>query len=183
MSTFSCDLGCLLIVLIVGLAASVDVPIIFDNNFSSIVNYTPSQLENISKQNPETFSVPPIHTPSNNETVINISGINKNNTNYLLSPYYSVREEVPVNSIGQDWLKYGNEYYDGGNYNKSIECYEMAIRENPRFAGAWYNKGMALFKLGRYEDGIKALDKALEIDPNYARAKKNRDAISQAIRQ
>jgi tetratricopeptide (TPR) repeat protein len=182
MSTSSWNLGCLCVVLLIGLVAAADVPFVFHNNFSSIINYTSSQLEDISKRGPEIANVPPIHTSSNNETIINISGMNTNNTNYLLPPDYSINLG-PVSSIGQDWYKYGNEYYDEGDYNKSIECYEKTIQENPRFVDAWYNKGTALCKLGRYEDAVKAFDKALEINPNYANARENRDAARKAIRQ
>ena len=40
----------------------------------------------------------------------------------------------------------------------------------PEHAYAWYNKGLSLSKLGKYEDGIKSYDKALEIKLNYAEA-------------
>jgi tetratricopeptide (TPR) repeat protein len=42
-------------------------------------------------------------------------------------------------------------------------------------AGGWYNRGTDLGKLGRYEEALKSYDKALELDPNYANAQKNRD--------
>jgi len=183
MSLFSWDLGWLSVVLFIGLAAAADVPFVFDNNSSSIVNYNSSQLENISNQTPEIARVPPINMSSNNETVKNISGINKNDTNYLLPPYYLMSEEGSVNGNGQEWFKYGNINYDKGNYNESIENYERAIEENPRFADAWYNKGTALCRLGMYEEAIKAFDKALEISPNYANARENRDAAYNAIKR
>ena len=39
---------------------------------------------------------------------------------------------------------------------------------------AWYNKGVALYESGNYEEAIKAYDKALEINPEYADAWYNR---------
>ena len=35
---------------------------------------------------------------------------------------------------------------------------------------AWYNKGIALDDLGRYEEAIKAYDKAIELKPDYQKA-------------
>ena len=37
--------------------------------------------------------------------------------------------------------------------------------------------------LGMYEEAIKAFDKALEISPNYANARENRDAAYNAIKR
>jgi hypothetical protein len=182
MSTFPWDIVCLCVAFLVGSVVAADIPFVFDNNFSSIINCTPSQLEDISKHAPEVACIPPIHTSSTNKTIINISGINKNSTNYMLPPDYSIGVG-PADGIGEDWFKYGNINYDEGNYNKSIECYEKATQENPWFADAWYNKGTALCKLGRYEDAVKAFDKALEINPNYAKARENRDAAYRAIRK
>ena len=40
----------------------------------------------------------------------------------------------------------------------------------PDHADAWSNKGVALAKLGRYDEALVALDKALEINPDDADA-------------
>ena len=45
-----------------------------------------------------------------------------------------------------------------GNINTTQDAY------------AWYNKGLALNSAGKYDEAIKALDKAIEIDPNDATA-------------
>ncbi|MFQ5862912.1 MAG: tetratricopeptide repeat protein, partial [Candidatus Brocadiales bacterium] len=37
-------------------------------------------------------------------------------------------------------------------------------------ATEWLNKGVALGQLGRDQEAIKCYDKALEIDPKYAKA-------------
>ncbi|NLA38882.1 MAG: tetratricopeptide repeat protein, partial [Methanomicrobiales archaeon] len=40
----------------------------------------------------------------------------------------------------------------------------------PKSADAWNNKGLALRKLGRYDEAIQCYDRALEIDPKNAKA-------------
>jgi YVTN family beta-propeller protein len=52
-------------------------------------------------------------------------------------------------------------------YNKSIDCYDISIKLNPTNIDSWYNKGLALSKLGDYNKAIKCYDKAIEINPNY----------------
>jgi tetratricopeptide (TPR) repeat protein len=49
---------------------------------------------------------------------------------------------------------------------------ESVEKINPNYADvdAWYNKGIALYGLGKYNEAIEYYDKSIEIDPNYALA-------------
>ena len=63
---------------------------------------------------------------------------------------------------------------------KLILVVVLALCVFTQIAGAktavdWYNKGCDLDELGRYEEAIKAYDKALEIDPNHEEASYNKD--------
>jgi len=40
---------------------------------------------------------------------------------------------------------------------------------NPQYADAWYNKGIALDKLGRTKEAEKAFERAYELDPALKR--------------
>ena len=44
----------------------------------------------------------------------------------------------------------------------------------PNYAKAYYNKGIALKYLQKYEEAISLYDKAIEIKPNYAYAYNNK---------
>ena len=46
---------------------------------------------------------------------------------------------------------------------------------------AWYNKGIDLDAMGRYEDAINCYDKAIEIDPLYALTWYNKGLALQAL--
>jgi tetratricopeptide (TPR) repeat protein len=50
----------------------------------------------------------------------------------------------------------------------AIRAYDEAIRINPEYAGAYYNKGNALSDLGRKDEAIRAYDEAIRINPEYA---------------
>lgn len=181
MSAFSWILGGLCIVLIVGLVAADDVPFKFNKIDMSINEYNTNQLERISNQTPELTGVPLINTSLNNEMGKNIS-IPFVSLPPEMSPFI-VEDRYWLESGNIYWFRAGNIYYDERDYNKSIECYERAIQEDPQFAEAWYNKGTALCMLGKYEDAIKAFDKALESNPTYVKAEKNRETAYRAIRQ
>ena len=47
----------------------------------------------------------------------------------------------------------------------SLKNSEHAISINQNFAKAWYNAGVALHKLGKSDDGLEYVEKALELDP------------------
>jgi tetratricopeptide (TPR) repeat protein len=133
------------------------VPFVFDRNNTSVAEYTSAQIENISKKSPEFVGLPSV---LNNGTVKNNFWEDRNITWYLRLAPYSIRED-------QYWLNAGNQFYDRGNYNESIECYDRAIEENSQSADAWNRKGNALYKLGRYKDAKQAFDQATKINPNY----------------
>jgi len=57
----------------------------------------------------------------------------------------------------------------------SQEKYDKAVNELN--AGDWFKKGLLTYKTKYNQDAMKAFDKAIEIDPNYARAYAGRAAI------
>jgi len=52
-----------------------------------------------------------------------------------------------------------------GEYHEAIEMYDKVIRSDPKYADAWYNKGIALCSLGKYHEAIEAYDEAIMLDP------------------
>ena len=63
----------------------------------------------------------------------------------------------------------GTCYLCENNFNEAIETYTKVIIINPQYAEAWYNKGVALDDLGRFEKELIAYDKAIEINPSLKR--------------
>jgi len=68
----------------------------------------------------------------------------------------------------------GNEHYYNKEYREAIGWYDKALEVDPKDSGTLYNKGLALFDLGKYEEAIEWYDKALEVDPKYADALNNK---------
>jgi len=75
-----------------------------------------------------------------------------------------------------------DRYQSFGEARESLEALlqrqtgEAVMRPQVREldVGGWNNKGASLANLGRYEDAIHCLDKALELDPHYAGAWDNK---------
>ncbi len=53
---------------------------------------------------------------------------------------------------------------------EAIVAYDRATELDPNHVSAWNNKGIALFRLKRYQDAINCYDKALALNPNHANA-------------
>jgi tetratricopeptide (TPR) repeat protein len=69
----------------------------------------------------------------------------------------------------QKIMRLGNEFYDKKEFRKAIENYQ-AILNDPNYVYALINMGSSLHRLGRNEEAIKYLDRAIELNPNDAYA-------------
>ncbi|HSY62545.1 MAG TPA: VWA domain-containing protein, partial [Cytophaga sp.] len=58
-------------------------------------------------------------------------------------------------------------YYKAGNYQAAADLFELDTT-----ASGQYNKGLALAKLGRYDDALDAFNNAIDLDPAMAAAVK-----------
>ncbi|MEG5072662.1 tetratricopeptide repeat protein, partial [Microcoleus sp. B3-D2] len=59
-------------------------------------------------------------------------------------------------------------------YAKALASYDKALDIKPDYHEAWFNRGIALRNLGRWEEAIASYDKALDIKPDYHEAWFNR---------
>ncbi len=74
----------------------------------------------------------------------------------------------------EEWLKEGNSLHNLQRYDEAIHAYDQAIRLDPNYATAYYNKGNSLRNLQRYDEAIRAYDQAIRLDPNDAAAYYNK---------
>jgi tetratricopeptide (TPR) repeat protein len=52
----------------------------------------------------------------------------------------------------------------------SLQAFDKAIELDPKNSSAWYNKGVALGELGKYDEAVQAFGKVIELDPQIAEA-------------
>ena len=75
-----------------------------------------------------------------------------------------------------DWIEEGCALYDLGRYADSIICFDMAIKLDPDFPKAWYNKDVALGKLQRHDLALDCYDRTVELRPDRSDVWNNQGA-------
>ena len=61
----------------------------------------------------------------------------------------------------------------------ALDTYRQLIEITPRNAAAYSGQAIALHYLGRHEEALKSIDRALALDPNFEQAKVNRRLMPQ----
>lgn len=70
--------------------------------------------------------------------------------------------------------KVGYDQFFKKEYEKAIETERQVIEEDPSFYKAYAVEGIALAYSGDFENGMKQIDKALELKPDYGYARFNK---------
>ncbi len=81
---------------------------------------------------------------------------NKRNPSFKKSKYDDIDE-------GKEWCNKGKLLQIQGRLDDAIECYNKAIKINPKNDGAWYIKGLILKQQGNLDKAIECYDKTIEI--------------------
>ena len=78
----------------------------------------------------------------------------------------AIKKANSPQNLSEAWAQKGMMLEEQGNYNESIKAFDNATNANPKNEMAWMFKGFMLANwMGRYQEGLAALDKALEIRP------------------
>lgn len=77
-------------------------------------------------------------------------------------------------SLAIIYYERANYAYGQGDFNTAIEDFKAVLAIEPTNARAYNNLGLAYAMLGRDEEAINAYNSAVEYDPDYLRAYKNR---------
>jgi tetratricopeptide (TPR) repeat protein len=69
---------------------------------------------------------------------------------------------------------------DVGDLDEAVVQYRLAIRNNPNDSRVHKNLGLTLAKQRKFDEAVGELQRALEIDPDFAEAKQGLDLVKQA---
>ena len=67
--------------------------------------------------------------------------------------------------------------FNRNDYVTALDYFDKAKKINSAFAPLWYNVGLILSRLEKYQEAVINLDQAIKLDPAYEAARKQRDSI------
>jgi tetratricopeptide (TPR) repeat protein len=77
-----------------------------------------------------------------------------------------VREQMALFGWTRDKRKAADEWVEKGSQaatpEEACRCYDKAIEIEPNNVAAWYNKGLVLDGLNRYDEAIQCYDKFIK---------------------
>jgi len=146
--------------LLVGSGMAADIPYVFDESSSGLLDYSSRQLENVSTSSPELVGVPPISKAADNET-LEFPG----NRDSPDSRVYKTVGEIKTAFNARTWRGTGVILYNQGRYDDALQAFEKAITLDPFCADNLNSKGIILNQLGRYREAIEYFDQAIDLDP------------------
>lgn len=73
-------------------------------------------------------------------------------------------------SLKKKYVETGNKYFDQGKYKEASILYRKALSKDMRFGEAYYRLGLTELKLNRVPDAVKALRRAVELQPDNLEA-------------
>ena len=60
----------------------------------------------------------------------------------------------------------GAYYFKQGDYQKALEHFQLALKNNSRFLDAYQNLGVTYLKIGKKEEAREIIEAGLQINPN-----------------
>ncbi|MGI9229509.1 MAG: tetratricopeptide repeat protein, partial [Gammaproteobacteria bacterium] len=75
------------------------------------------------------------------------------------------------------------KHYNAGRVEQAMELYRHSVAISPNDANAHSNLGSALAQLGRYQEAIASLERALVLDPQQQTARSNLQRVHQRLNE
>ena len=94
--------------------------------------------------------------------------INARPSSGALAWEFSLKEykfPLPPEYFSKNWVNQGDSLYDSGKYQEALDCYDEALKINPKDADALVNKSDVLLRLGKYQEALGYAEEALRINP------------------
>ena len=95
----------------------------------------------------------------------------------------SIAEGLDKELGSQAWFSIGHLSGEKADHEAVIDANTRALRLNPKYAAAYYNRGLARHTLGQRQAALADYDEALRLDPNFTDAYNNRGLVKHALGQ
>ena len=79
-----------------------------------------------------------------------------------------------IEKSANDWKEEGNNHFKNKGFSEAIRCYTQAIQINSKEASYYSNRAACYLSLKKFDKTIDDCNKALALDPNFAKAFRRR---------
>jgi SpoVK/Ycf46/Vps4 family AAA+-type ATPase len=74
-------------------------------------------------------------------------------------------KHVPSQAAKETYKKAGT-LFENNEFEEAIELYSKAIKQDPEYASAYFNRALAYAIINKYEDALRDAEKVLELEPD-----------------
>ena len=78
---------------------------------------------------------------------------------------YCIFAPIVTATTAEEWNERGCRFFESGDYEKAIECFDQAIGLNQNYTDAYLNRGLAFWHLKHDERAIEDFEKVIALNP------------------
>jgi Ca-activated chloride channel family protein len=98
-----------------------------------------------------------------------------------IKSYTDVEIDLPKNH--KNFFNLGAAHYKAGDFSKALEYFSKSVENEKIAVDSNYNLGNTLFRLGKYDQSIKAYESVLAQAPKHEKAKKNLEYVRKKLKE
>lgn len=83
----------------------------------------------------------------------------------------------------KDYYKKAYQFIDAGYPKEAIDLLDIAIKKDPGYFDAYYNRGVVNYLIKNYPAAVDDLSKAISIDPKSSEAYASRGEVYEIMRE
>lgn len=83
----------------------------------------------------------------------------------------------------KDYYKKAYQFIDAGYPNEAIDLLGMAIKKDPNYFDAYYNRGVVYYLMKNYQAAVDDLSKAISINPDSSAAYASRGEVYEIMKK
>ena len=82
-----------------------------------------------------------------------------------------------------DYYRQAYQFIDAGHPREAIDLLNLAIKKDPNYYEAYYNRGVVFYLLKDYQKAVDDFSKAIAIDPKNSSAYASRGEVHEIMRE
>jgi len=85
-------------------------------------------------------------------------------------------------ATAKDYYKKANQFIDAGYPKEAVDLLDLAIKKDPNYFEAYYNRGVVYYLMKNYKAAIDDLSKAISVDPKNSTAYASRGEVYETMK-